>query len=136
MRKFDFIIQSLIIGLGFVFTLSGLFRSGEFYWFFLIYAQLFLGPWQFVSSLVNYIAALNQPASLYKNLVTIHLYLSVLYLTLTGGLMALYNFEPSLSWIMIIPWLLGLYYYVLSYLKIKRQHRYQRRGRFLPHLKL
>ena len=137
MKKFDFIIQSLIIGLAFGFSFFGFSREGEFYWFFFMYAQLFLGPWQFISSLINFIAAFNRPTSTYKNLVNIHLSLSVLYLSLTGGLTVFTKFEPSLVWIMIIPWLLGTFYYILSYLKIKGYSKYHRQnGSFLSHLKL
>ena len=137
MKKLDFIAQSLIIGLALGFTLYGLVQDGEFYWLVPIYAQLFLGPWQFISSLVNFISTWNQPASIYKNLVNIHLYLSVLYLGVTVGLRVSTGFEPSPAWIMIIPWLLGLYYYAIAYLKMKGHNKYgHRKGHFLPHLRL
>ena len=137
MKNFDFVFQTLVIALTLVFVLAGIFRDGEIPLFPLICAQLVIGPWQFFGSLIRYTRYLKYPSSLYKTLLSVHFITSTLYLLITFLLMDFVSNNFFQIWIMIIPWVLALFYYVLSYLKVKRYRKYHRhKGGFLPHLKL
>lgn len=88
----------------------------------LLYAQLFLGPWQLLSSLVSIIA--RSPFYVNKR---IHFFASILYLIF------LYAYGMQSIMLLIIPsWTLGLLYYVLTWKWILIQTK--KRGSFLPNL--
>lgn len=137
MRKFDFITQTVIIAATLIFIVTGLVREGKIQWFTVIFAQLFIGPWQFLGSSIKYARSLKNPPSLYKTLLSTHFITSTLYLLITLLVMDFVEGHFFQIWIMVIPWILALFYYVLSYLKLRGRHKYHHhKGGFLPHLKL
>ena len=137
MKNLDFAFQTFVIALTLVFVLAGIFRDGEITLLPLICAQLFIGPWQFFGSSIRYAKYRKHPSSQYKTLLSVHFITSTLYLLITFLLMDFVSNNFFQIWIMIIPWVLALYYYVLSYLKVKGYRKYHRhKGGFLPHLKL
>lgn len=123
MRKIDFIVQTFMIMLAPIFLLAGIIGNPGMPLTELLYAQLFIGPWQFFGSLITWIKNLKQPSSLFKSLISIHLTASTIYLFLTLLLIDFISDGFFHIWITVIPWLLALFYYVLSYLRIKRYHK-------------
>jgi len=131
MRYVDFAIQTSILLL----TISLLAVSyGEHDWLLaVLYAQMALGPWQYISSLISVLAR----APFFKqkriHLIVSTVYLLLLYLGAQENLHGI-NFpgEFILPALTIPAWILGLYYFSITwrwtFLTTKR------RSSFLPHL--
>lgn len=130
MKYVDFAIQTSILLLTILLVVS----YGEHDWLLaVLYAQMVLGPWQYISSLISVITK----APFFKQK-RIHLIVSTVYLLLLY-LGTLENFhginfpgELILPVLTIPAWTLGLYYFSITwrwtFLSTKK------RSSFLPHL--
>ena len=137
MRKFDLIIQTLMILAALILILSGIIARQEVPLLQVMCLQLLIGPWQYISSLINWIINLGHPPSLYKRLIAVHLTTASLYLLTTILITGYLGDGFYQVWMIIIPWLLALFYYILSFLSVRRHHKYDsHKGGFLPHIKL
>ena len=137
MRKFDFIIQTLMILTALILTLAGIITQKEVLLFQLLCLQLLIGPWQYISSLIALIINRKHPPSLYSKLIAVHFATASLYLLITILITGYLSDGFYQMWIMAIPWLLALFYYILSFLSVRRHHKYDsHKGGFLPHIKL
>lgn len=125
MKYIDLIIQTLIIAAGLFWILS---TSHSDSIFMILIIQMFLGPWQYLSSLVSSIAR-----GRYRKAKGVHLILSTLYLLmLFASPLELSDSTQLIVGFLIIPsWMLGIYYYVLSWKCVIRQANKQ--SKFLPH---
>jgi heme A synthase len=132
MRYIDFAVQTLLIlfGIGLlVFAAS----TEESYPVVLI-AQLFLGPWQVISS----IGSVSLRGNAYKfkiiHLIGSAVYFAVLFIAMWIGLKFNYhwNDETVMSYLIIPPWLLAFYYYRITW-RIAFPI-YKKSSSFLPHI--
>ena len=130
MKYLDFTIQSLIMLGGLIFVTGTIFSKSELFIAILI-IQLYLGPWQFASSLVSVIA---RAPGFHEKL--IHLMASVFYLlSLLATLNSGYAGAPHLAvklYCTVPAWALAIYYYVITW-----QWTFPKRtsgGKFLPHI--
>jgi len=132
MRYIDFTIQTLIMLFGiFILTASW----GEPGWPSpIVVAQMFLGPWQVLSSVVG--VAARSAAHKAKR---IHLIASGLYflvMVFANGMASTLNYEWSdtviMSYLIIPPWILALYYYSITWRIAFPSHK--KNSSFLPHI--
>lgn len=131
MKYIDFSVQAIILLL----TLGGFgFATGPGnYLVILLSAQLVLGPWQYISSLISVVT--NAPFARQKRA---HLILSTIYLLMLY-FCSLKDFHgvtfppeivmPALT---IPAWCLGLYYFRITWLWTFSKINHG--GKFLPHL--
>ena len=137
MKKFDFIVQTLIVLVALILILTGVIAQREVPLFQLMCLQLLIGPWQYISSLITWIKNLGHPPSLYKKLIAVHLAVASLYLLITILITGYLGDGFYQVWMIVIPWLLALFYYTLSFLSVRRHHKYDsHKGSFLPHIRL
>ncbi|MEO1050895.1 MAG: hypothetical protein AAFX87_09715 [Bacteroidota bacterium] len=131
MRTLSAIVQSLLIAIALGLLITVITTGNTGYFFGLLYVQLFLGPWQYFSSLFNLHRLKKQP-KWFRDGIRIHLGASTLYLT-SLFLMSDGTMSKALMIIMVfsIPWLLGIFYFLLT---IKRLRSPKRTGSFLPHV--
>ena|SRR5690349_16997440 len=110
MKYIDFGIQTLIFGFAIVLLATTFSESG---WpLSILYAQLFMGPWQFFSSLIS-VAARSE----FHKAKRIHLFTSIAYLLiLWGGANVQHTVPAELVGVFLtVPaWILAIYYYVIT----------------------
>jgi len=111
MKYIDFGIQTLILAFAIILLAT---TWNESDWpLSILFAQLFMGPWQFLSSLVSVITR----TELHKEK-QIHLFTSIAYLMIlvlgsnTGQSIPK---EFTLFFVTVPAWLLAIYYYYLTY---------------------
>jgi hypothetical protein len=132
MRYVDFTVQTLLILLGLgllIFT----WRDSD--WpSSLVVAQMFLGPWQVLSSIIG--VAFRGAAHKRKR---IHLLLSVLYFViLFSGLWIgseyRYRWSDMMTsfYMFAVPWTLALYYYLITWRIVFPNNK--KTSNFLPHI--
>lgn len=132
MRYVDFTVQTLLIllGLGLL-----VFTWGDSDWpSAMMAAQMFLGPWQVLSSIIG--VAFRGAANKRKR---IHLLLSALYFVILFGALWVgseYQYRCSdvmTSFYMIaLPWSLALYYYLITWRIVFPNNK--KTSSFLPHI--
>ncbi len=127
MKYLDVIVQTLIILLGLVVVIMSFVLQESDWMFSILYAQLLLGPWQMLSSIVSVIVK----APLYKAK-QYHLILSSIYLVVLMIIGISLPMLASIAFLLILPWALAIYYYVLSWKTIFPSTK--RNGSFLPNL--
>lgn len=132
MKYLDLTVQSVVLLLGVAAAITSL-LMGDFNGIAgpILYMQLFLGPWQYIGSLISVVVR----APLYKQK-AIHLVVSSLYL-LTLILISKSPVSDSLSGYVVVGGLtvpacaLAIYYYTLTW-RWARQRSHN--GKFLPHI--
>lgn len=130
MRYIDFTIQSLIMAGGLIFVTGAVISKSDVFAAILI-IQLYLGPWQFASSLMSVIARAPHFRARIIHLVVSVFYLLSLVATLNIGSGGAPQIAFKLYWI-IPAWILGIYYYITTW-----QWALPKKttgGKFLPHI--
>ncbi len=131
MKYIDFIIQSLILLFGFVFAIACSFNESNLLisiWM----VQLFLGPWQFTSSLISVVSHVPNFKPKLIHLISSSVYLLSLAILLQGK-MTFGLPQIVFKFYTVIPaWVLGIYYYIITWrwTLSKRTNG----GKFLPHI--
>jgi hypothetical protein len=140
LKNIDFVVQSIVllilVGIMVIASLNAL-LSGAGNWadgiFIFLYAQLILGPWQLVSSLLSLLLRLE-----FYGRKKIHFILSIICLLLLFGSSWLHNsintdYTKALVFIflMAVPWSLAIFYYFITWRWMfpKRDN-----GKFLSHI--
>ncbi|MFD1002522.1 hypothetical protein ACFQ21_24570 [Ohtaekwangia kribbensis] len=113
MKYIDFTIQSLIMLGGLIFVTGAIFSKSDVF-IAILMIQLYLGPWQFTSSLISVIARTPHfPAKLTHLMVSVFYLLSLLA-TLNIGNGGAPHLALKLYWT-IPAWILGIYYYITTW---------------------
>jgi hypothetical protein len=129
MKYADFIIQSIMISLGFGIVVVDLI-SGQKPMMTILMLQLVLGPWQMISSLISIVTK----ASLYQFkkwhfLVSLS-YLLMLFVLSDAGVK--FSETIVMAGLTIPAWILGGYYYYLTWRKTFA--KITKSGTFLPNI--
>jgi len=132
MKYIDFGIQTLIFGFAVVLLIMGITEQDWLIYVFL--AQLFMGPWQFFSSLISVLVSAELHREKRVHLVLSSIYLAALFVGSTIGQTIEQNLskEAVLLLVIVPPWLLAGYYYFLTYTWAFRLQRHA--GTFLRHI--
>jgi FtsH-binding integral membrane protein len=120
LRNIDFVGQSIILLLLVGFCLMILFTAPlewDGYMIIILYAQLFLGPWQLLSALIAFFTKANL-----KELRKIHLVSSLICIVccaISAWLHNTYSNEGTMAvgviFFIIIPWCLAILYYSITW---------------------
>jgi len=122
-KHIDFAAQTCIIlltGVGLAFS------HGRNLLLMLLIAQLLLGPWQMLSSLLSV-----TDGTAYHKLKALHLVLSGFYLIVVFGTYRIIDEKYTRLLLTLPAWVLGFYYYFINSLEVLRKPR--KGGKFLPH---
>ena len=132
MRYIDFTIQTLIILFGIGILVA---TWGEPNWpIQLLLAQMFLGPWQVLSSIVGVLGRGAAHKLKRTHLVTSALYFLVIIMASWIGSMLNYEWREIIIAVYLIlpPWILALYYYSITWRITFPSQR--KDSSFLPHI--
>jgi hypothetical protein len=125
MRKIDFIGQSVVLVAAAILLVSAAFHREMLYLF--LYAQLFIGIWQYGSTFFSFLSGVLKYRRKY-------FFLSSIYLGGLAAILSLGNLVPLkifLVYFFIPPWWLALYYYRMTWRSFFISQRNS--SGFLPH---
>ncbi len=131
MRKADFALQTLLLGIipgsMIVYGFEGLFIA--------LYVQFFIGCYQLISGVVK-VGTIKYHKPLVQKHIKIYWVLVLVYFLMLGLLGAVGNDEVVSIWLFGPPWLLAIYFYVLTILETFGPVKQKKRSTFLPNINL